>query len=791
MPPEFVPAGSGSDSGKLFGDRVTRLEDPALITGKGQFVDDIRLPETAHAAFVRSPHAHALILSIDKSAALEIDGVIAVYALADFRPHLATERMAVGLPSPSYKQERDRPVLADEEVVHVGEAVAIVVAESRYIAEDAASMVFVDYDPLMPVADCREALKPGATLVHRDAPHNELAAFDLGYGEVDQVFSTAPHVYAESFWQHRGGSHSIEGRGCVAIYNEIKQQLTFFSSTQASHSAKAVLVDLLGWDENRVRVITPDVGGGFGPKVVFYPEDISTALAAILLGRPVKWTEDRREHFIATTQERDQYWDVEVAVDDDGHVLGLRGSLIHDHGAYTARGINLAYNSALVVTLPYEISAFHLGVRLALTNKVPSTPVRGAGHPQGIFVMERMLDRAARELGIDRAEIRRRNLVPPEKIPYQRPLKSRGDAFVLLDSGDYPACMEKALQRAGYAEFRTRQEQARAEGRYIGIGIGNYVKGTGRGPFESVNVKIGTSGKILVYSGAAAMGQSTRTMLSQIVAKQLGGDMGLVEVVLGDTEGVSIGIGGSASRQTVTAGSSALLAATEVREKLLALAAHMLEASPEDLEIEGGEVRVKGVPDMKISLGKLANAVGGTPGYTLPGGIEPGMEATGNFVVDDLTFANGTQVVEVEVDVETGHVAFLNYVIVHDSGALINPMIVDGQVIGGAAHGIGNALYEWMGFDENAQPITTNFAEYLMVTATEMPSFDLSHMESPTPLNPLGVKGVGECGLVPATAAIISAIEDALSPFGAHLAHCPVTPSEIVALVQNGRPLSG
>lgn len=787
MPPETGPVGSGSDSAKQFGDRVKRLEDPALITGKGRFVDDIRLPDSAHAAFVRSPHAHAVIRSIDKDAALDVPGVVAVFTLADFRPHLAVERMVVGLPSPSYRQQRDRPALADGEVVHVGEAVAIVVAESRYIAEDAVSLVVVDYDPLPAIADCRDALKPGATLVHREAPHNELAAFDMGYGDVDGVFATAPHIYAESFWQHRGGSHSIEGRGCVATYDEIKERLTLFSSTQASHSAKSVLVDMLGWDENRVRVITPDVGGGFGPKVVFYPEDVSAALAAILLRRPVKWTEDRREHFIATTQERDQYWDVEIAVDAEGHVLGLRGSLVHDHGAYTARGINLAYNSALVVTLPYEIAAFHLDVRLALTNKVPSTPVRGAGHPQGIFVMERMLDRAARELGIDRAEIRRRNLVPAEKIPYERPLKSRGDTPVLLDSGDYPACMENALQRAGYADFRARQERARAEGRYIGIGIGNYVKGTGRGPFESVNVKIGTSGKILVYTGAAAMGQSTRTMLSQIVAKQLGGDMDLVEVVTGDTDGVSIGIGGSASRQTVTAGSSALLAATEVREKLLALAAHMLEASPEDLEIEGGEVRVKGVPDMKIAIGKLANAVGGTPGYTLPGGIDPGMEATGNFIVDDLTFANGTQVVEVEVDAETGHVAFLNYVIVHDSGALINPMIVDGQVIGGAAHGIGNALYEWMGFDENAQPITTNFAEYLMVTATEMPAFDMSHMESPTPLNPLGVKGVGECGLVPATAAIISAIEDALSPFEARLAHCPVRPAEIVALVQRGK----
>ncbi len=786
MAPESVTPASGSDGGSLFGRSVRRIEDAALVTGRGRFVDDIRFPDAAHAAFVRSPHAHATIRSVDVSLASKVKGVLAVFTLDDFRPLLAKERLAVGLPSPSYRQERDRPVLAGAEVVHVGEPVAIVIAESRYIAEDASALVEIDFDLLPAVADCRAALAPDAPLVHSDSPHNELAAFELAYGDVEGTFAAAPHVFSDTFWQHRGGSHSIEGRGCVAVYDGVREKLTLFSSTQAAHSARDVLVDLLGWDETRIRVRTPDVGGGFGPKVVFYQEDVSTALATMLIGRPVRWAEDRREHFIASTQERDQYWDVEIAVDDDGRVLGLRGSMIHDHGAYTARGINLAYNSALVVTLPYDIPAYRMGVTLALTNKVPSTPVRGAGHPQGIFVMERMLDRAATELGIDRAEIRRRNLVPAEKIPYERPLKSRGDTFVVLDSGDYPACMEEALRRCDYDGFRERQARARDEGRYIGIGVANYVKGTGRGPFESVSVKVGTSGRVLVHTGAAAMGQSTRTMLSQIVAGQLGGDMDLVEVVTGDSDGVPIGIGGSASRQTVTAGSSAAIAATEVREKLLALAAIMLEASPEDLEIAGGDVRVKGVPDMKVGLGKLANSVGGTPGYTLPGGIDPGMEATGNFLVDDLTFCNGTQVVEVEVDIETGRVTFLNYVVRHDAGIQINPMIVEGQVIGGAAHGIGNALYEWMGYDENAQPITTNFAEYLMITAPEMPSFDLSHMASPSPLNPLGVKGVGECGLVPATSAIIAAIEDALSPFGARLTHSPVTPAELVALVHAG-----
>ena len=775
---------------KVFGSRVKRLEDPALLTGQGRFVDDIILPEMLHAAFVRSPHGHARINEIDSEQARSMDGVHAIYTFDDFRPHLVNERLVVGLPSPAYKQELDRPTLADDEVVYVGEPVAIVVADTRYIAEDAAAMVMVEYDILPAVADCRAALEEGSPLAHSTSPHNILAQFDMGYGDVTSVFESAPHVYSESMWQHRGGSHSIECRGAVSFYDPLEDLVTLYSATQAAHTAKNVLIDMLGLDENQIRVIIPDVGGGFGPKLVFYQEDVSVVLAAKLLGRPVKWTEDRREHFISTTQERDQFWEVEIAVDDDGKILGLRGSMIHDHGAYTARGINLAFNSALIVSLPYDVPCYYMDVVLAVTNKVPVTPVRGAGHPQGIFVMERLLDRAARELGIDRPEIRRRNLIPTEQLPFTKGLKTRGDAPIILDSGDYLACMEEALERVDFKGFPARQEKALKEGRYIGVGIANYVKGTGRGPFETVTVRIGPSGKIMVYSGAAAMGQSTHTMLTQIVAEHLGGDMSNVDVVTGDSSVVPMGIGGSASRQTVTAGSSALLAAQEVRDKALKVAAHMLEASEEDLEIEGSEIRVKGVPDLKVGLGQVAHAVAGTPGYALPGGIEPGMEATKNFMIDDLTFVNGTAAVEVEVDPETGKVSFLKYVIVHDCGTVVNPMIVDGQVIGGAAHGIGNALFEWMGYDESAQPITTNFAEYLLVSAPEMPHIELGHMESPTPLNPLGVKGVGECGVVPAPAAIISAVENALSPFGVYIDQVPLRPPEIVEKIQRAKAVT-
>ena len=550
------------------------------------------------------------------------------------------------------------------------------------------------------------------------------------------------------------------------------------------HALLRVLVDMTGRDESRLRVVTPDLGGGFGPKLVSYSEDIVTGLAALVTGRPVKWIEDRREHFVSATQERDQYWEVEIAVDGEARILGVRGSFIHDHGAYTARGVNLGHNSAETVTLPYEVPAYRMNVQLALTNKVPVTPVRGAGHPQGTFAMERLLDRVARELKLDRAEVRRRNLIPASKMPYTKPLRTRGGMQVVLDSGDYPGCQKEACAQAGWDGFRARQEAARREGRYIGIGLANFVKGTGRGPFEGVTVRIGPSGRILVFSGATAMGQGTRTMLAQIVAEQLGGDLANVSVTTGDTDAISMGIGGSNSRQTVTAGSSAHVAATKVRQKAIRVAALMLKASEQDLEIAGGEIRVRGAPGMKVGLGRVAHAVAGTPGYSLPGEIAPGMEATEYFVVDDMAYANGSAVAEVEVDVETGGVRVQRYVLAHDCGRILHPVIVDGQILGGAAHGIGNALYEWMGFDENGQPVTTNFGEYLLVTATEMPRVEIIHQESPSPLNPLGVKGVGECGVVPAPAAIISAIEDALTPFGVRIAQAPIFPAQLCELIR-------
>jgi aerobic carbon-monoxide dehydrogenase large subunit len=771
-------------TGRTFGANVKRLEDPALLRGEARFVDDIHIPGMLHVAFVRSSYAHAAIGAIDKTEALAVAGVHAVYTLEDLKPHLTDIFLKTALPSPSYRQDLHRPTLAREETVYVGEAIAAVVADSRYIAEDAAALVRIDYQDLPAVVDCREGLAPDAPKAHQNAPHNLAAEFVMAYGDVEAAFASAPHVFKESFLQHRGCAHSMECRGVVAWLNPLDQVLTVWTSTQTPHQAKRALGDMLGLDEDRVRVVAPDVGGGFGPKLVFYPEEVIVALAAKLLRQPIKWIEDRKEHFVSTTQERDQYWDMEIAVTQEGGILGVRGTLIHDHGAYNARGVNVPYGSAAALTLAYVVPTYSLDVKLTVTNKVPVTPIRGAGQPQAVFTMERLLDRVARELRLDRAEVRRRNLVPAEAIPYKTPLRTRGGMQVVLDSGDYPACMELALERAGWRDFPARQTVAREKGRYIGLGLSNYVEGTGRGPFEPVRVRIAENGRIHVASGASAMGQSTRTMLAQVVAEQLGGDMTNVSVTVGDTSAIEMGIGGFNSRQTVMAGSSAHAAALKVRKKALQVASHMLEVGEQALEIEGRHVKLRGDDTTKIELGEIARAVAGLPGYYIPGNVEPGLEATERVVINDMAYGNGACVVEVEVDVETGEARLERVVLAHDCGAPVHPKIVEGQVIGGIAHGLGNALFERMCFDEGGQPISTTLAEYLLVTATEMPSkIEILHKNAPSPLNELGLKGVGESGVIPMAAAMASAIDDALAPFGVFVRNAPISPSDIIELI--------
>ena len=768
---------------RYIGKPVKRLEDLPLLRGRGRFVDDLQFPDMLQAAFVRSPHGHALIRGIDVRAARQSPGVHAVFTLAELAPLLSQERIPLQFRTAQLPADITQFVLAKDEVAFVGEAVAVVIAETRYHAEDAAALVAVEYEPLPAVSDCRQALAQGAPIAHRGKSSNLMHEFRQSYGDVAAAFACAAHRADVNLKQHRGGAHSIEGRGALAIYDVNEDRLTVWSSTQLVHEVRAFLMTLLRLDENQVRVVAPEVGGGFGAKFVMYPEEVVVATATLMLRRPIKWIEDRREHFLSAIQERDQYWDLEVAFDDDGRLLGVRGRMIHDEGAYTPQGINLPFNASTALPGPYMLPAYELDVQIVETNKVATMPVRGAGYPEGAFAMERVLDRVADELALDRAEVRRRNLVPADKMPYATPLKTRSGSGITLDSGDFPACQQLAMDTIGYAGFAERQACARAKGRYLGIGVGNGMKGTGRGPFESGIVRIGRSGRISVYTGAMPMGQGIKTALAQICAEQFGVSPDSVTVMAGDTAIIPHGQGGFASRQTITAGSAVHLAAVAVREKALAVAAHLLEASPDDLEMRDGRIEVAGVPGSGVTLRMVAEAVSGVPGYSLPGNFEPGLESMQNFIPPALTYGMGCHAVELEVDIGTCGVRILRYVVVNDSGRVINPMIVEAQVVGGVAHGIGNALLELMAYDDQAQPITTTFADYLLPGSTDVPNIEVTFAGFPSPLNPLGVKGVGESGCVPATGAIVSAIESALAPFGVRIEEYPVTPARLFKLM--------
>jgi carbon-monoxide dehydrogenase large subunit len=777
-------------SGQAFtGQSVKRLEDPDLLRGRGKFLDDLVLPGLLEAAFVRSPFAHATFSSIEVDDACSMPGVIGVFTARDLLPEMQGKRILLQVPNPALTYPVTQEPLATEEVCFVGEAVAVVVATTRHAAEDATERVIVAWEPLPAVAHCITAIKPNAPVAHRCLSDNFAARFSLGFGDVDAAFRSAAHVVRERYEPHRGCAHPMECRGVAAVYDAAGDSFRIWSSTQTPHNTQRGIVDMFDKPEDRIRVITPDVGGGFGPKNQVYPEELVIPALAKLTGRPVKWVEDRREHFLTTTQERDQVWDMSAAVGEDGRIAGLKGTLLHDAGAYLPWGMIMPYISATTMPGPYRLPAYKMDVTVAFTNMVPTTPVRGAGRPQAVFAMERVMDLIAHELRLDPAEVRDRNFIPAEDMPYEMGLTYRDGAPVVYDSGDYPEAQKRALERAGYDDFPRRQEEARKEGRYIGMGVGNYVEGTGLGPFEGATVRVLSNGRIAIYTGATPAGQAHRTTLAQICADELNVEPGDIDVVLGDTGVMPRGSGTYASRITVNAGSSVQTASSEVRGKLLALAAAQFDVKESDLEIVDRNVRIIGQQGPSISFADLAKMTSGMPGYVLPRGIAPDLEASAYFTPQRATYSNGCHVAEVEVDPETGLVKILAYLVVHDCGNVINPMLVHGQIQGGVAHGIGNALLERMVFDEGANPLTTNFGDYFLPTAVLVPDCDIIHMQSPTPLNPLGAKGAGEGGTIPVAAAIAAAIENALEPFAVRITRCPVTPQYIVEEILRAREM--
>ena len=773
-----------SEARAAMGRPIRRVEDARLLRGAGRFVDDIRLPGLLHASFMRSPVAHALLKSVDASAARALPGVRAVLTYRDLRAVMVCDRVPLALPIAAIRHNVDPSYLVENELSYVGEPVAVVVAESRAIAEDAANLVALDYEVLPAVLDPCTGLERGAPQARLDCSDNLVARWALKYGDAEAAFAGAAHGFTQRFRIHKGGGHAIETRAVLARFDDGEDLLTVWDGTQMPHKAKRVIIEAMGLGEHQIRVIPPNVGGGFGPKNPFYAEELVVPAAAMLLKAPVKWIEDRRESFNATNHERVQDWDMEVAVDKDGRMLAVRGHMRHDHGAATPSGLSTPQNSGTNFLGPYVLPALDLEISACLTNLTPATSTRGAGRTQGTYVMERLLDRIADELGLTRDEVRRRNLITPDKMPYVTPVKTRDGLPMTYDSGDYPEAQRRALTAAGWADFPVRREAARKLGRLIGIGMANYVEGTGRGPFESAAVRIGPSGRIVVTSGATDQGQGTTTMLAQLAGETFGVDASTIQVIAGDTAASPLGHGSYASRQAVTAGNAVHQAARMVADKAKQVASSMLEVAPDDLELIGGEVRVRGVPELKRSLGEIANALGGVAGFSLPAGVSPGLSAATDYMPPAMTYTNGAHIVEVEVDSETGHIQLLRYVVLHDCGRMINPMMVEGQVQGAIAHGIGATLYEWMHYDDAGQPLTVTFADYLLPTSDVIPPIEIHHMESPTPLNPLGVKGAAESGTIGAPAAIVSAIEDALRPLQIRITDLPVTPARLLALIE-------
>lgn len=767
----------------VFGERVERREDLPLLTGQGSYIDDLKLPGMLCAAVLRSPHAHAKIQSINVAVARALPGVAAVLTHAD----LGSAGKEVPLLQPNPLLTARMPtLLAKDEVRYVGEAVAFVVAGDRYAAEDALEMIEVEYEPLAAVSDAEAAVKDGAPLVYPDIVNNVASRFTLGFGDVASAFARGDLVLRQRLKAHRGAGQAMECRGVLSEYNRRANRFTLWSATQAPHLIGRIASQMLGMDEWQVRVIAPhDVGGGFGPKAIFYPEEGLVPFAARLLGRPVKWTEDRREHFLSTNQERDQYHDAEIALSRDGKILGFRDSVVFDTGAYVPWGIVEPWITATTIPGPYKLPAFQVNMQVVYTHKVPVTPVRGAGRPQAVFAMERMMDLAARELHFDPAEIRRRNFIQPEEMPFPMGLVYRDGAPVTYDSGDYPACLSKAQELIGYDAFRLEQSDARREGRHIGVGIAAYVEGTGLGPYEGAIVQVESSGKVLVTTGATPQGQGHVTTMAQIAAHELEISVDDVSVITGDTGAIPFGIGTFASRIAVNAGNSIAMAAREVREKALAIAAQLLEANEDDLELADGNVFARGAPAKFVSLGTLAlTAAGARPGYTLPPGVQPGLQATHYFSPSQAAYASGVHAITVAVDVRTGDVKILNYAVAHDCGRVINPLIVEGQVQGGIAHGIGNCFYEELIYDDDGQLLNASFMDYLLPTANEVPTAKVAHVEIVCPLNPLGVKGAGEGGTIPSTAAFAAAVEDALAPFGLTITEVPLSPEKVRKLLR-------
>jgi carbon-monoxide dehydrogenase large subunit len=767
---------------KLVGARVKRHEDPSLMRGLGVYVDDVKLPGMLHVAILRSPHAHARIKSIDANAARQSAGVVAVFTGSELKDEIGTIPTTADNPTLRIPPHR---VLAADKVCYVGEGVAVVVAEDRYTARDALDLVQVDYEPLPVVTDPEKSLTPDSPVIHSEWPDNLAFSWQQEQGDVAGAFKQADRIVKQRLVHQRLAPIAMEPRGVLAHYLVDSKDLTVWSSTQIPHLLKTHLSQMLKLPENQVRVIAPEVGGGFGSKLNVYAEEALLGYLALKLNRPVKWIEERRENIQATTHGRGQVGEVEAAVKKDGTILGLRYKIVADIGAYHQLFTPaIPPFTGLMLSGCYKIPAIAIAVKAAFTNKMSTDAYRGAGRPEATYVIERLMDCVARELRLDPVKLRQKNFPKATEFPFKT---ATGLAY---DSGNYQAALAKALKLAGYGKLRREQERLRSRGRYLGVGVSTYVEICAMGPgfWEYGKVEVEPDGKVNVYSGASPHGQGQKTSFAQIVADQLGVELDDIRVIHGDTKSVAKGIGTFGSRTTAVGGIAVYQAAETVREKARELASHILEVDADDLVFADGKFNVKGVPRKGLTIQQIARQARGAT--NLPENLPRELAADATFEPSNFTFPFGTHICVVEVDPQTGRIEIKKYIAVDDCGKVINPLLVDGQVQGGIAQGLGQAFYEEIIYDENGQLITGTLMDYALPRAADLPRLKLARTETLTPVNPLGIKGIGEAGTVGSTPAMVSAVVDALAPFGVTHVDMPLTPQKVWRLCR-GAPAAG
>ena len=772
---------------------IRRLEDPTLLLGRARFIGDLTLPGLLTVAFLRSPHAHARIDDVDAREATGMRGVEAVVTGTDL---VATTRpIRAELATGDYK-ETGWPALAHTKTRFVGEPVVAVVANDRYRAEDALDAIEVTYGPLTAVVDAETAMKAGAPRVHDELTDNVLMHASYERGSVGMALSAAEIRFTETFRQARCCASPMEGRGVMASFDPIDGTLTVWATSQAPHMLRAGLAAALEMPESKLRVVCPAVGGGFGPKMHLYPEDVAVADLARRLGRPVRWVEDRRENLLAAAHARDSVCHVEVGARRDGTIVAMRAQVVCDVGAYSVYLVTVALEPMTAVGImpgPYRFDAFAYDAYAVATNKSPLGAYRGVGMAFGTLVRERVVDMVARRAGLDPAEVRRHNFIDTRELPFTTA------SGLVVDSGDSAGAFERALDAGDYVARRAEPRRT-PTGKYRGIGLAAYTEFTGMGAgtfrrrgmtmvsgHDAATVRVEPTGEVRGFLSAVSQGQGHATVFAQILADELGVDIGAVTIVQGDTERCPHGSGSFASRSVVVSGGALLLAARRVRDKLTKIAGHMLEAAPEDLVIEGGAISVRGAPGRGLCVVDVARLAYRPASGTLPPGVDPALEATQHYDPPPATISNGSHLAVVDVDPETGLVEIVRHVVVEDCGRMVNPMIVEGQTHGAVAQGIGSALYEAFAYDEGGQPLTTTFMDYLIPGPMEVPPVEVIHVETPPAVSVSGFKGMAEGGTIGAAAAVANAVADALGPLGIEVRELPLTPDRILAMLLQER----